>query len=108
MTSIRRRIELPVAADRADDGLERAGRSVHVEPHLHQLRNHALDLFVVRAFLHHHNHKILDCFKSLAGRPPLDDRFRDNMTRRYLSTGSVRVHPANLLPRCARGASLHR
>ncbi len=53
---------------------KRAGRAVHVESHLHELRNHALDLLVVRAFLHYDHHKILDCFTAVRagphGRPP--------------------------------------
>ena len=36
-----RGVELPVAADRADHGPQRAGRPVHVEAHLHELRDHA-------------------------------------------------------------------
>ena len=58
-TSISARVELPVAADGADDRPQRAGRAVHVEAHLDELRDHALDLLFGRAFFHHDNHEIL-------------------------------------------------
>ena len=47
------------AADGADDRAARAGGPVHVEAHLHQLRDHALNLLFGRALLHHHDHGVL-------------------------------------------------
>ena len=55
-TSSRRWIELPVAADRAEHGPQRAGRPVHVESHFHELRDHLLHLIVGGALLHDNNH----------------------------------------------------
>ena len=56
-TSSRPGIAQPVAADRADHRPQRAGRAVHVEPHLDELRDDALHLLVRRPFLHHNNHE---------------------------------------------------
>ena len=50
------RIRSAVAADRADHGAQRAGRSMHVEPHFHELRDDALHLLVGGALLHHYDH----------------------------------------------------
>ena len=40
------RVELPLAADRAEHRAQRAGGAVHVETHLGQLRDDALNLLV--------------------------------------------------------------
>ena len=62
-TSISRGSTL-AAADRADHRARRAGRPVHVEAHLDQVRDDLLNLFLGRAFLHHDDHD-----QSLASRP---------------------------------------
>ena len=51
-----RGVELTIAADGADDRLERSRRAMHVEAHLDELRDHLLHLRVFRTFLHYDNH----------------------------------------------------
>ena len=58
-TSSSARVELPVAADRAEHRPQRAGRAVHVEAHLDELRDDALHLLVGRPLLHDNNHRYL-------------------------------------------------
>ena len=53
------RVELPLPADRAEHRAQRAGRPVHVEAHLDELRDDALDLLVGRPLLHDYNHDVL-------------------------------------------------
>ena len=68
------RIPLPPATDRANHRAQRAARPVHIEPHLDQLRDHPLHLFVRRPFLHDHNHNDLrftsECFRRVPGFQP--------------------------------------
>jgi hypothetical protein len=52
------RVELPLPADGADHRAQGAGRPMDVESHLHELGDHALDLFVGRQLLHDHNHGV--------------------------------------------------
>jgi hypothetical protein len=46
---------------RAQHGLPRPGRSVHLKPHLHQMLNHLLNLGFGRHVLHCHDHKKTFC-----------------------------------------------
>ena len=55
-TSISARIRAARCPDGAEHRARRAGRAVHVDAHLDELRDDLLDLRFGRAFLHHHNH----------------------------------------------------
>jgi DNA-binding response OmpR family regulator len=50
-------IEIDPRSHRAQHGLPRPGRPVHLKPHLHQVLNHLLNLPLIRNILHRHNHK---------------------------------------------------
>ena len=64
------RIAGAVPADGADDRPKRAGRSVHVEAHFHQLRDDPLYLVVAGPLLHHYDHKYLvETIVRLSNRP---------------------------------------
>ena len=50
-------VEINPRSHRAQHGLPRPGRPVHLKPHLHQVLNHLLNLPLIRHVLHCHNHK---------------------------------------------------
>ena len=48
-----RQVEIVLAADPAQHGVDHAGGAVHVEAQLHQAVDHVLDLLFGGALLHH-------------------------------------------------------
>ena len=99
-TSSSRGSPCAIAADRADHGPQRARRAVHVESHLHELRDHALDLLVGRAFLHDHNHDVpASCYRHRSP-PALRDRLVTAPRGRCVSP------PTAGLPLCRRRPSI--
>ena len=53
ITSKIAQVEIVLAAHSAEQGVDDAGRAVHVETHLHQAVDHGLDLLLGGALLHY-------------------------------------------------------